>query len=125
MFTSPARAYRVTGWPIAAPDSWLRSAILLRCRGRCPAHSTSATRRVASRRHLWRLSPDRPAGAGQDGGAVMEHAKVNGVELAYEVVGSGEAVLLVHGAHLADALQPPVAEPALARFQRIRYHRRG
>jgi len=55
----------------------------------------------------------------------MEHAKVNGVELAYEVVGSGEAVLLVHGAHLADALQPLVGEPALARFQRIRYHRRG
>ena len=55
----------------------------------------------------------------------MEHAEVNGVELAYEVVGSGEAVLLVHGAHLADALQPLVAEPALARFQRIRYHRRG
>ena len=33
----------------------------------------------------------------------MEHAKVNGVELGYEVV----------------------AEPALKRFQRIRYHRRG
>jgi pimeloyl-ACP methyl ester carboxylesterase len=55
----------------------------------------------------------------------MEHAKVNGVELAYEVVGSGEAVLLIHGAHLADALRPLVAEPALARFQHIRYHRRG
>jgi pimeloyl-ACP methyl ester carboxylesterase len=55
----------------------------------------------------------------------MEHAKVNGVELEYEVVGSGEAVLLIHGAHLADALQPLVAEPALERFQRIRYHRRG
>jgi pimeloyl-ACP methyl ester carboxylesterase len=34
-------------------------------------------------------------------------------------------MLLIHGAHLADALQPPVAEPALARFRRIRYHRRG
>jgi pimeloyl-ACP methyl ester carboxylesterase len=55
----------------------------------------------------------------------MEHAKVNGVELQHEVVGSGEAVLLIHGAHLADALQPLVAEPALERFQRIRYHRRG
>ena len=28
----------------------------------------------------------------------MEHAKVNGVELAYEVVGSGEPMLLIHGA---------------------------
>jgi pimeloyl-ACP methyl ester carboxylesterase len=55
----------------------------------------------------------------------MEHAKVNGVELQYEVVGSGEPMLLIHGAHLADALQPLVAEPALERFQRIRYHRRG
>ena len=55
----------------------------------------------------------------------MEHAKVNGVELGYEVVGSGEPMLLIHGAHIADALQPLVAEPALERFQRIRYHRRG
>jgi alpha-beta hydrolase superfamily lysophospholipase len=55
----------------------------------------------------------------------MEHVKVNGVELQYEVVGSGEAMLLIHGAHLADALQPLVTEPALGRFQRIRYHRRG
>jgi hypothetical protein len=54
----------------------------------------------------------------------MEHAKVNGVELAYEVVGSGEPMLLIHGAHIADALQPLVAEPALERLQRIRYHRR-
>jgi pimeloyl-ACP methyl ester carboxylesterase/quinol monooxygenase YgiN len=60
-----------------------------------------------------------------DRGAVMEHAKVNGVELAYEVVGSGEPMLFIHGAHLADALQPLMAEPALERFQRIRYHRRG
>jgi pimeloyl-ACP methyl ester carboxylesterase len=55
----------------------------------------------------------------------MEHAKVNGIELEYEVVGSGAPILLIHGAHLADALQPLVAEPALARFQHIRYHRRG
>jgi pimeloyl-ACP methyl ester carboxylesterase len=55
----------------------------------------------------------------------MEHAKVNGVELEYEVVGSGAPMLLIHGAHIADALQPLVAEPALERFQRIRYHRRG
>jgi pimeloyl-ACP methyl ester carboxylesterase len=55
----------------------------------------------------------------------MEHAKVNGVELAYEVMGSGAPVLLIHGAHLADALRPLVAEPALQRYRRIRYHRRG
>ncbi len=55
----------------------------------------------------------------------MEHAKLNGVELEYEVVGSGAPMLLIHGAHIADALQPLVTEPALERFQRIRYHRRG
>jgi pimeloyl-ACP methyl ester carboxylesterase len=55
----------------------------------------------------------------------MEHAKVNGIELQHEVVGSGEPMLLIHGAHIADALQPLVTEPALERFQRIRYHRRG
>jgi pimeloyl-ACP methyl ester carboxylesterase len=55
----------------------------------------------------------------------MEHAKVNGVELVYEIVGSGEPMLLIHGAYIADALQPLVTEPALERFQRIRYHRRG
>ena len=55
----------------------------------------------------------------------MEHAKLNGVELEYEVVGSGAPMLLIHGAHIADALQPLVTEPALERFQHIRYHRRG
>ena len=55
----------------------------------------------------------------------MEHARINGIELEHEVVGSGEPVLFIHGAHIADALQPLVAEPALTRFQRIRYHRRG
>jgi pimeloyl-ACP methyl ester carboxylesterase len=55
----------------------------------------------------------------------MEHAKVNGIELQHEVVGSGEPMLFIHGAHIADALQPLVTEPALERFQRIRYHRRG
>ena len=55
----------------------------------------------------------------------MERARVNCVELEYEVVGSGEAMLLIHGAHIADVLQPLVAEPALERFRRIRYHRRG
>jgi pimeloyl-ACP methyl ester carboxylesterase len=55
----------------------------------------------------------------------MGHAKVNGIELAYEIVGSGEPMLLIHGAHIADALQPLVTEPALEGFQHIRYHRQG
>ena len=55
----------------------------------------------------------------------MRHIKVNGVEVAYEVEGRGEPMLFIHGAHLADAMRPLVEDPALDRFQRIRYHRRG
>jgi pimeloyl-ACP methyl ester carboxylesterase len=55
----------------------------------------------------------------------MQRAKINNVELEYDVGGSGESVLLIHGAHLADGLRPLVAEPALDDFQMIRYHRRG
>lgn len=55
----------------------------------------------------------------------MERAKVNGVELEYEVVGSGEPVLFI-GPVLADGFRPLIAEPALAdRYQLIHYHRRG
>lgn len=55
----------------------------------------------------------------------MERAKVNGAELEYEVTGSGEPVLFIHGAHLADAHLPLAQEPALGGFTCIRYHRRG
>jgi pimeloyl-ACP methyl ester carboxylesterase len=55
----------------------------------------------------------------------MEIAKVNGVELEYEVVGSGEPVLLISPV-LADGFLPLLSEPALAdRYQLIRYHKRG
>ena len=55
----------------------------------------------------------------------MEIAKVNGVELEYEVVGSGEPVLLISPV-LADGFLPLIAEPELAsRYQLIRYHKRG
>ena len=55
----------------------------------------------------------------------MQRAKINNVELEYDVRGTGEPVLLIHGAHLADALRPLMAEPALEDFQMIQYHRRG
>lgn len=55
----------------------------------------------------------------------MESATVNGVELDYEVVGSGEPVLLISPV-LADGFVPLLREPALAdRYQLIRYHKRG
>jgi pimeloyl-ACP methyl ester carboxylesterase len=55
----------------------------------------------------------------------MKNAKVNGVELEYEVVGSGEPVLLISPV-LADGFVPLTSEPALTdRYQLIRYHKRG
>jgi len=56
----------------------------------------------------------------------MERAHVNGVELEYDVHGSGEPVLLVHGGLLADENTPLALEPALTdKYVVINYHRRG
>jgi pimeloyl-ACP methyl ester carboxylesterase len=56
----------------------------------------------------------------------MERARINGVELEFEDRGSGEPVVLVHGAFIAEAFAPLCVEPALAtRYRLIRYHRRG
>jgi 3-oxoadipate enol-lactonase len=55
----------------------------------------------------------------------MQVARVNGVELAYEVKGSGEPVLLISPV-LADGFLPFLSEPTLAdRYRLIRYHKRG
>ena len=55
----------------------------------------------------------------------MDVATVHGIDLEYEVVGSGEPVLLISPV-LADGFVPLVAEPELAdRYQLIRYHKRG
>ena len=50
--------------------------------------------------------------------------EVNG--LAYEAVGEGEPVLLIHGSLIADAFVPFTAQPVLTEsFRLIRYRRRG
>jgi pimeloyl-ACP methyl ester carboxylesterase len=55
----------------------------------------------------------------------MKSAEVNGVKLEYEVVGSGEPVLLISPV-LADGFLPLLSEPVLAeRYRLIRYHKRG
>jgi pimeloyl-ACP methyl ester carboxylesterase len=55
----------------------------------------------------------------------MKTATVNGVELEYEAIGSGEPVLLISPV-LADGFLPLLSEPALAdRHLLIRYHKRG
>lgn len=54
----------------------------------------------------------------------MKTAKVNGVRLEYEVVGSGEPVLLISPV-LADGFLPLLSERALRDYLLIRYHKRG
>jgi pimeloyl-ACP methyl ester carboxylesterase len=56
----------------------------------------------------------------------MDQIHVNGVSLEVEVHGSGTPVLLIHGAIIADAFAPLLAEPALTGpYRLIPYHRRG
>jgi pimeloyl-ACP methyl ester carboxylesterase len=55
----------------------------------------------------------------------MERAKVNGIELEYEVKGSGEPVLLISPV-IAGAFVPFMSAKALVdHYRLIRYHRRG
>jgi pimeloyl-ACP methyl ester carboxylesterase len=53
----------------------------------------------------------------------MDRASINDVELAFEVTGEGEPILLIHGSFIADAMLP-LAE-RLEGYTLIRYHRRG
>jgi len=56
----------------------------------------------------------------------MPRVNLNGVDLEYDVQGSGEPLLLIHGSILADAFFPLLAEPRIANNYRvISYHRRG
>ena len=56
----------------------------------------------------------------------MERVRTDGAELEYEVSGTGEPVVFIHGAFIADTFRPLLAEPSLAgRYRLILYHRRG
>ena len=56
----------------------------------------------------------------------MQRARVDGIELEYVAQGEGEPVVFIHGALIADAFAPLLAEPALATHYRlIHYRRRG
>jgi pimeloyl-ACP methyl ester carboxylesterase len=56
----------------------------------------------------------------------MERAVVDGITLEYEVAGAGEPVVFIHGAFIADVLQPLAAETSLTgRYRLITYRRRG
>ena len=55
----------------------------------------------------------------------MEKANVNGMQLEYEVKGSGEPVLLISTGPIADSPLPLFPEKALAGYRLIRYRQRG
>jgi len=56
----------------------------------------------------------------------MERAIVDGIALEYEVMGTGEPVVLIHGALIADAFRPLLTESAMAdRYRLLAYRRRG
>ena len=55
----------------------------------------------------------------------MERAVVNGITLEYEVSGTGEPAISIHGALIADSFHPLLSEPVLAqKYGLIIYHRR-
>jgi pimeloyl-ACP methyl ester carboxylesterase len=56
----------------------------------------------------------------------VNRAVVDGIGLAYEEAGAGDAVVCIHGAFIADAFRPLLAERRLIDHHRvISYHRRG
>jgi pimeloyl-ACP methyl ester carboxylesterase len=62
------------------------------------------------------------------GGAAkhLSRAAIDGIELEYEIRGSGEPVMLMHAGVLADWFRPLLEEPALTRrYRLVRYHRVG
>ena len=74
---------------------------------------------------LCNLDPNRPLKPSREN-LTMDTFKVNGASLEYQASGSGEAVLLVHGAIVADSFAPMLDGSDLREnYQVITYHRRG
>jgi pimeloyl-ACP methyl ester carboxylesterase len=56
----------------------------------------------------------------------MQRAELDDISLEYEARGTGEPVLLVHGALVANWFAPLMAEPSLTeRYSLINHHRIG
>jgi pimeloyl-ACP methyl ester carboxylesterase len=56
----------------------------------------------------------------------MQRVNLNGADVEYTVQGTGEPLVLIHGALLADAFSPLLVAPRIANHYRvIAYHRRG
>jgi len=55
----------------------------------------------------------------------LQRMAVNGGEIEYEMNGTGEPVLLIHGTGVAATFAPTMTQPSLAGYRLIRFHRRG
>lgn len=56
----------------------------------------------------------------------MQRARLDSCELEYEIAGSGEPVLLIHGSHVARSFVPLLEQKVLTdEYTLIRYHRQG
>lgn len=55
----------------------------------------------------------------------LKKMAVNGGEIEYEVVGSGEPVLMIHGTGVAATFYNVLTEPSMKGYQMVRMHRRG
>jgi pimeloyl-ACP methyl ester carboxylesterase len=55
----------------------------------------------------------------------MHTATIDGANIEYEVTGAGEPALFIYGAFIADLFQPVLAQPSLAGYRRIHFHRPG
>jgi pimeloyl-ACP methyl ester carboxylesterase len=56
----------------------------------------------------------------------LERVSLDGAEMEYEISGTGEPVVFIHGAFISDTFRPLLAEPTLKnRYRLILYHRRG
>ncbi len=55
----------------------------------------------------------------------LSRMAVNGGEVEYEVRGTGEPVLLIHGSGVAATFAPTMTQPSMAGYRLIRFHRRG
>jgi len=72
------------------------------------------------------MNPNIPVTQVRESHLVEQHANLNGVDLEYELTGSGEPVVLIHGGLLADENTPLAREPSLVNHHTVlNYHRRG
>jgi pimeloyl-ACP methyl ester carboxylesterase len=56
----------------------------------------------------------------------MDRVSVNGAELEVAVEGSGETIVFIHGAGMADSYLPVTVDPAVrGHYRTVRYRRRG